>query len=102
MSFHRQPKAASGVRFGRSYDLGELEKRLSVHRDGEHLFTAKDVARVAALVQDFCMISEKGSLDFAQAPTWATRCDAVNGSARACCRRSVFCWIYSPCTARRG
>jgi hypothetical protein len=33
-------------KFGRSYDLGEMEKRLSVHRDGKHLFTAKDVARI--------------------------------------------------------
>lgn len=33
-------------KFGRSYDLDDLERRLAVHRDGKHLFTAKDVARV--------------------------------------------------------
>ncbi len=38
--------AVCEAKFGRSYDLSELEKRLSVHRDGKHLFTAKDVARV--------------------------------------------------------
>jgi hypothetical protein len=33
-------------KFGRRYDLSDLERRLAIHRDGKHLFTAKDVARV--------------------------------------------------------
>jgi hypothetical protein len=38
--------AVCKTKFGRCYDLGELEKRLAVHRDGRHLLTNKDVARV--------------------------------------------------------
>jgi len=38
-------------KFGRRYDLGELEKRLAVHHDGKHLLTAKDVARGSTLTR---------------------------------------------------
>jgi hypothetical protein len=45
-SYHNRFAAVCEGKFGRTYDLAELEKRMSVHRDGKHLFTAKDVARV--------------------------------------------------------
>jgi hypothetical protein len=33
-------------KFGRRYDLEDLEKRLAVLRDGKHMLTVKDVARI--------------------------------------------------------
>lgn len=37
-------------KFGRSYDLGEMEKRLSVHRDGTN--SVKGIMWAVPLVQD--------------------------------------------------